>query len=277
VLVNSSTFRASRSGYLEGLSRELVSTNMAMVTHYVNDSECDDILNPHKQPWVMKEDGGLGGLVLLHRWPENVVIELYKRWPVVSIMHEYPVAGTDYIGVNNSQGILVLMKKLREKGHEKIGFFGLSPALSWARARYAAYMEAACKLDIKIAPEHVIQLEPDYPEKRKFPHWDVHYDYVAAQIHQGVKAWMCASELAAHELYKGLKTKGFKVPEDVAITGFDAVDNSGLSDLPLTSIRVHSPEMGAGAVRLLILRMNNPSISRQVLKYDCDFTEGQTI
>jgi LacI family transcriptional regulator len=169
------------------------------------------------------------------------------------------------------------MEKLHGKGHKKIGFFGLSSSLSWARARYAGYMDAACKLDIEVAPEYVVQVEPDYSEKRAFPHWDVHYDYVASQIRNGVRAWMCSSELAAYELYKGLRARGFEVPEDVAVTGFDAADNSGLSDLTMTSIRIHAREMGAGAVRLLISRMNNPSMPRQVLKYDCDFVEGQTI
>lgn len=277
VLVNSSSYWASRDGYLEGLSREAINSEMTMATLFIEMEKSGDVVLPENQPWVMKQKGMVAGIVLVHRWPESVVAELSKQWPVVSIMHEYSLANLDYVGVNHAQGIYVLMKKLYERGHRKIGFFGLSPEVSWSRARYSGYIDALCKLRLNVESDRVVEVDPDYSESPESPDWDAHYEYVAEQIRKGVNAWMCASDQSGYELHRGLTRRGFRVPEDVAITGFDSADKFHYTNFQLTSVRVHAHEMGAGAVRLLISRVANPSIPRQVLKYDCDFVEGKTI
>jgi DNA-binding LacI/PurR family transcriptional regulator len=277
VLVNSSSYRASRSGYLEGLSRETITADMAMVTLFIDKEKSEEVVRPENQPWVMRQKGMIAGLVLVHRWPESVVAKLNRQWPVVSMMHEYTVANSDYVGVNNAHGVHVLIDKLHEKGHEKIGFFGLSPAVSWSRARYSGYMDAMCKHRLQVEPNAVVEVDPGYAESPDCPNWDTHYDDVAGLIKKGVKAWVCDSDMAGYEVYRGLTERGFRVPEDVAITGFDSADRFPHTDFRLTSVRVPAQDMGAGAVRLLISRSENPDIPRQVLKYDCDYVEGNTI
>jgi LacI family transcriptional regulator len=276
VLINSSTYQASRSGYLEGLSNESVRRDFSIFTHYVQQGQCESILSANNLPWVMRQNAFLDGVVFIHKWPEHVVAGFTRQCPCVSIMHEYPDTATDFVGVNNESGIALMMEHLCKKGHSKIGFFGHSKAISWSRGRFSGYTHSLCRYGMNINDEWIIEVEEGYPEA-KMHKWERHFDYIAAQVKNGVTAWMCASDLAGYELCKGLSRRGFKIPADVAITGFDSNDDQVFDDFLLTSVKVRSHEMGAAALRLLQTRIQNPEMSRQVMKFDCDFIEGNTI
>jgi LacI family transcriptional regulator len=123
-------------------------------------------------------------------------------------------------------------------------------------------------------PEWIVEVESDYPEK-KVLNWEDHYDYVASKIKGGVTAWMCPSDLAGYELYKGLTRRGFSIPRDVSITGFDSNPSEGMA--VLTSMKLKSIEMGAIALRILTMSNSDSELPRQAMKLDCDLVEGETV
>lgn len=275
-LINKSTYRSSRSGYLEGLSNEAVNSGLSVISHYIQDTELDSVLDAKRLPWVMNQKELVKGLVLIHTWPEELVSELAKRWPCVSITHEYPNSGADFVGVNAANGISLLMDQLREKEHTKIGFFGHSSALSWSRARLTGYTDALFRLGLEVKSNWIIEVEATHQEHER--NWEHFYDQIVELAEKdGVSAWMCASDLAGYELYQGLTRRGIKVPEQIAITGFDTSPNSIFTTKRLTSVRLKSDQMGAAAIRLLMARSADPHLSRQVFKVDCDLQDGQTV
>lgn len=273
VLVNSSTYPGSRSGYFEGLSKEAVKQSISLVAHYVNEEQCASIMDGDNQPWVM-QNNLLKGVVLLHHWPENVVSYLAKRYNCVSIMHEYAGSSVNFVGVDTACAVGKLMDILYAAGHRKIGFFGHSGTISWSRSRFAGYTESLCRLGLEVNAGWIVEVEPDYPEKGTL-NWSTHFDYVASRVKEGVTAWMCASDLAGYELHKGLTHRGLAVPRDVSITGFDSNPNEG--GVVLTSVKVRSAEMGAMALKTLAMNDTGRRLSRQTIKLDCDIVAGETV
>ncbi len=269
-LINKSTYIASRSGYLEGLCGEAVIHNLSLVTHYVENTELDSVFLPDKLPWVMRQPELVHGIVLIHKWPESVVAKLAERWPCVSITHEYPAAKIDFVGVNASNGISRLMNKLHQKGHKKIGFFGHTSALSWSRARLTGYADTLFSLGLELNSKWIIEVEPVYAEQCNHK-WDKWFDLIVELSEkEGVRAWMCASDLAGYELCKGLDQRGIHVPAQIAVTGFDSIPGMIISTRRLTSVQLQSQQMGAAAIRLLLARNSSPQLPRQVLKLDCN-------
>lgn len=185
VLINSSTYQAARSGYLEGLSKESVQRDFSVFTHYVQQGQCESILSADNLPWVMRRDGFLGGLVFIHKWPQKVIAEFTKKYPCVSIMNEYPGTTADFIGANNEQGISLMMEHLCKKGHTKIGFFGHSKAISWSRGRFSGYTHSLCRYGMDVNTDWIIEVEEGYPEA-KTHNWEKHFDYIASQVKNGV-------------------------------------------------------------------------------------------
>ena len=72
----------------------------------------------------------------------------------------------------------------------------------------------------------------------------------------GPTAIICANDFIAIELIAAAEEAGLKVPEELSITGFDDMEGAGLSNPPLTTVRVSTVEMGRLAVRRLIEKVS---------------------
>ena len=65
----------------------------------------------------------------------------------------------------------------------------------------------------------------------------------------------CYNDLVALGLMRALREMDILVPEMVSLTGFDDVNLSAFSAVPLTTMRVPKREMGQRAVEVLIRQM----------------------
>jgi len=61
------------------------------------------------------------------------------------------------------------------------------------------------------------------------------------------------------------RERGFRVPEDVSVAGFDDIDFAAFSNPPLTTVRVPASQMGKMAVEMLVAMIEGNSVEvRQV-------------
>ncbi|MFO1536997.1 MAG: substrate-binding domain-containing protein, partial [Actinomycetota bacterium] len=68
-------------------------------------------------------------------------------------------------------------------------------------------------------------------------------------------ASLCSSDLLAAGAMQAARSAGCRVPDDVAITGFESFSFSAYLDPPLTTVRVPAYEMGRRAASALIARL----------------------
>ena len=129
------------SGYLAGMSEVCASLNVSLVVHHVSDDNVYDLLEDEKQPPIFS-DPNLMGLVLIHYFPHGVVESLKEKFPIVALVHDIPELKIDLIDMDNHQAVDELVKKLINKGHDKIGFMGYRPHLSWSKSRLGGYLQA---------------------------------------------------------------------------------------------------------------------------------------
>src|SRR5271170_4073670 len=76
-----------RDGYLMGVSAAAPNLNVTLVLHHVNTIDCESILQPANQPPVMRR-GLMKAIILVFRWPHQVVRDLSHRFACVSLQHE---------------------------------------------------------------------------------------------------------------------------------------------------------------------------------------------
>jgi DNA-binding LacI/PurR family transcriptional regulator len=70
-------------------------------------------------------------------------------------------------------------------------------------------------------------------------------------------AIVCCDDADALSTLKALQAKKVRVPEQVAVIGFDDIPEAALSTPPLTTIRQPMNSMGREAAEMLLERMQN--------------------
>ncbi|WP_436702194.1 LacI family DNA-binding transcriptional regulator [Nocardioides sp. BYT-33-1] len=72
-------------------------------------------------------------------------------------------------------------------------------------------------------------------------------------------AIFAANDLVALGVLQALTLAGVRVPEDVAIIGFDDIDFAASAAIPLSSVRQPRAEMGRAAIDLLLAAIDDPA------------------
>lgn len=262
--------------YMAGMSAAAVAFNVAILTHLVPHDRCASVLDARTAPASFRS-GLVQGIVLLHRWPVEIAAKISRKFPVVSIVHDYPGAEIDLIGIDDRRGMDELIAHLHAGGHRRIGFFGLCPDVSWSSARYAAYVEALTRRDLEFDPRNVVRIdlvsalstEEFSPEP-----WG---ERVTARLRGGVDAWVCSSALTGHTLCRYLIKAGVRLPEDAALVSYHGGSFPRTTDLPqITTTDVVDEELGAAAVRRLLNRLENPGESRRSILVPARLAVGVT-
>ena len=263
------------TNYFAGMTEKCSKMNVSLVLHYVGEDNGHLILHNEHQPPALR-DGTMAGLILVNHWPEEVVARLNAQVACVSIQHSYRSTRLDVIGVDESQGIEQLAEYLYAKGHRNIGFFGNCGQVCNARTRFAAYVSALNQLGLNTDFSNVIDVLPAHLEDKEIVLLPGQIESVIRRIESGVRAWICASDWVGYLLCRGLIDRGYSIPRDVSIVGFDNSEDNTLGCPKLTSITVPALRIGAEALRRLLNRIKHPTSPPLKVLLPCKLFEAQT-
>ena len=73
--------------------------------------------------------------------------------------------------------------------------------------------------------------------------------------HRRPRLVICANDLLAIGVIAAVRARGWRVPDDVAVTGYDNIVAAGMSVPPLTTVETYPAEQGHACARLLLDRM----------------------
>ncbi len=226
------------------------------------------------------------GVVLSSFAPAKAVSEFKKRGiPQVLINDVLETENIAFIMDDNYGGAYQLMQHLiKDRGHERIGF--LTDRLSHTSylLRYLAYIDAhreagLCVYNNDALPiadfEGGYSLSSDYYLNKYgyagIPHIGspmvvvgvksaAGYEAVRNLIQTGdlPTAIFAVSDSLAIGAIHALQDAGLRVPEDVAVVGYDDIINSTAVRPSLTTIRVNRKEIGRTAIQELKKLIENP-------------------
>jgi len=151
-----------------------------------------------------------------------------------------------FIGCDNVDGGYQATKHLIQLGHKNIAFIGstgdFSPEFA---ARYQGYAKALLEANLIVDP--TLQTDAHVNECDGF-------EGMEALINSRAKftAAFCATDVIAMNAIRALHHTGKRVPEDVAIIGFDDIPMSSFSSPPLTTVRQDTQLAGEMLVEKLI-------------------------
>lgn len=165
-------------------------------------------------------------------------------FPVVSLLRHYGNE-VDAVVLDNAGGAYTATKYLLSRGLRRIAILSGWMDLVLYQERFAGYKRALGEAGLPVAPALVVDNIGGGDEACQAMH---------RLLEAGGRpdAVFATSDPKAIGAIRALKDRGFRVPEDVSVMGFDNIDMVNLIDPPLTTMAQPFYEMGAQACKRLI-------------------------
>ena len=179
-----------------------------------------------------------------------------KRTPLVQVDRRVNVE-TDVVSVDHSRGIQLVLEHLIAQGCSTFAFVTSGGRLSIASERLRAYVRGVRSVDGESANR---VLAGDFSIA-----WG---NEAATMLLAGFcpHAVVCANDLIALGVLQTFRSQGIRVPEDVAVTGYDDSTFASVVEPRLTTVRQPLGPLGQEAVRFVISAIESPGLPRRELR-----------
>ena len=245
-----------RSDFYQSFSFEVI----AGVRNYFGKTSYDLIIIPGKQKNKAKESlkkicysRGIEGLFVVGVSVDDPYIKELEEDFIPAIIVDFPLLTkkVSYIQSNNIKGCELVVKHLASKGHSKIAFINGHSNAAISITRLEGYKKAIENNGFSY--DQNIVKTGDFSEKSG-------YDAVKEMFSKKLDftAVFAASDIMAVGAIKAVKESGLKVPDDIAVIGFDDILIAVYSSPSLTTVRQHKFDLGYKGSRELFKMIENP-------------------
>lgn len=202
-----------------------------------------------------------GVINLAHLHDDPALHATLRELPWVNCSEFVPESGLPYVSIDHRQAAIDAVQYLLNRGHRRIGLISADETYRWARLRHEGYEMAVQRAGLAVDPQLVRTA--------------VSLDYSAgAQAVGGLLALVepptalfVVSDTLAIGAIKALRRAGRRVPEDVAVLGFDDLPLSAVFEPALTTVAQPMRELGAQAAEILLARLAGQHPAPRVLPH----------
>lgn len=189
------------------------------------------------------ESFGVDGIIITYAI--NDVRKLKNKIPMVTMS---PHPGQYEVRADLKYAISLAVEHLSSHGHNRVGF--ICPQLSVVPLQWEGYLESVGK-------ESAFRLEII-----SNPRVNAEFEYLLKDMN--IRAWVVTNDFLAARVMHYLLAKGYRVPEDVALIGFDGAALAEITPTPLTTVVFPASKVASACVDLLM---------KKIAKNDTGFCE----
>jgi len=187
---------------------------------------------------------------------DSVQILLRQRLPLVLVDRQLPGVEADSVLTDNRQGGVLAANHLAGAGHRSFGCVTGPSFLTPSAERVTGFLDTLGQAGFP--PSEVKQVRGDFHPKSGY---EGGLELLAGAMRP--TAVFCCNDMMAIGLYRAADELGLRIPEDVAVVGFDDIDLSSYLTPPLTSVSQPKTEIGRAAIQLLLNRIRNRELPAQ--------------
>lgn len=190
------------------------------------------------------------GIIVLGQFKEDYVSALLAMEIPTVFLDFYSVRNdVETVLADNFFGAYTITNYLIQNGHRKIGFVGTIAATSSIQDRFLGCCKSHIEHKLRVNPSWIIEdrgedgtLLAEFSLPTELP-----------------TAFFCNCDETAYRLIEQLKSRGYSVPGDISVVGYDNHIYSTISNPRITTIDVNSYYMSHEAVEIMIrkIRDNN--------------------
>lgn len=189
----------------------------------------------------------MGGRINDRHCPDSLVqevVDIQRKIPIVMINGSLPGHPCHRVKTDEYLGTKLIVQHLIDQGHRQIGFLGGSAATTTTMEKLQAYRRT---------------LEANHLSYRK--EWVRMGSFSMSCGRQLMEAFLamsnrptailCINDYVAIGAMKAVLSRGIRIPEDIAIAGFDDTQLSSAMNPELTTVSQQSEQLGKQAMLIL--------------------------
>ncbi len=187
----------------------------------------------------------MDGVILAGESDRQLIDELLGlKIPVVLLNNHLDIEGLPCVVADHFQGAVVATQHLIDRGHRRIGLLAGRFSRQISQARLAGYLQALSANGLSADPRFTIDLEPTTEAAE-------HAMKGLIGMSDRPTAMFCTNDAIAAGAMKAVLRAKLRVPQDIALVGFDDSYISRLVEPELTTLRIDPVKMGQSAAEIL--------------------------
>jgi LacI family transcriptional regulator len=211
-------------------------------------------LSSEKKFIDMLRSKGVDGIIFTsaHMGDPNILELVEEGFPIILVnrrtYHPMVKEKVDYVGVDNNLGGFLAIEHLIKLGHKRIGVIGGSSESSVGFERLEGGKKALATYGLNVIGDYF--LEGDFLKGSGY-----HGGKKFLKMSEPPTGVFATNDYMALGTYQAIVEEGIKIPEEIALIGFNDIEFTSMKGIELTTIGQKKYEMGALAVKTLVERV----------------------
>lgn len=264
-IVNDSPFFSSLISGIEAESRSF-GLNTIFYNLDRSDPEYDIRMNE------LLNDPSSAMLVLATELEESEAEKLQSAMvPVLILDSWYEYLDFNAVLIDNTDAACKAVNYLIKMGHQKIGHLRGNYEIKNFYYRRQGFRRALKENGLAYNPAYTFALTPSMEGAQ------TEMEAFLDQKPQLPTAFFADNDMIALGAMRALQIKGYRIPEDISMIGFDDLPFCTISDPPLTTIHVYNYQMGCASVRRLMEMAQNEEDYKAKIQICSAFVERSSV
>lgn len=246
ILIPSRFFSQNMSFYwylFNFLSTELLHRNYYSIMELLTDEDEEKLTLPR-----MVNDKKVDGIIILGQINSNYIETIRANYDNFILLDFYTNnMNIDCVSNDDYYCSYMLTSYVISQGHKKLRFVGNFDATTSIQDRFMGFQKAMLENKLHTSVDEIIKdrdekglyIPIELPSKEDMP-----------------TAFVCNNDETAAAVIEELQSKGYKVPEDISVTGFDNYIIKHPNTIPLTTVYIKPEDIANTAANLIIAKIN---------------------
>jgi LacI family transcriptional regulator len=198
--------------------------------------------------------GRVDGLLIMSPHADATLLANNLPLATPTVLMNTRSEGDEYVdfAIDNYGGACRMIEHLVSQGHRRIAMIAGPTDNFDADERLRGYRDALAR---SVPGSEALVLEGDFSEKSGYTAGSA-----IARMPRLPDAVFAANDMMALGCLFALNEAGLKIPDDIALAGFDDIPMARFVSPPLTTMRVNIAELGERAARALIAQLSDQPI-----------------
>ena len=224
---------------------------------HINSSTIDNLIKTIRENKIV-------GLIVMNHVDSELLLRLSKEVCVLQCCEYSEEVDLPYVSVNDKLAAKTAVEHLIAQNRKRVAFINGPLRYKYAQQRLAGYIEALKAHDIPLRREYIIQLS------------EINSDLATSAALQLLTlddppdAFFTISDVYGASILRACYLSGKKVPQQVAVVGFDNLEISKILIPSLSTVNQPRAQMGFIAAENLLEKLNNPKLPNKKILLDTE-------